>query len=195
MGRSKKLIYLIVLLPLSAILFSCSASTTLTSWKDPYYTNRVSKVCVFTLIKDIEVRKAFETQIAHSLRQIGVPAITSMSILAPKEKYTNDQLQKMFENHNVDAILTIKYAGTKETRVHYSGFYDWYNCGWGYMYSPGYTEVYRSVKVDCSLFSVSTAKEIWIASTRTQNYWSLEDLASSLGDELAYNLKADKMVK
>jgi cellobiose-specific phosphotransferase system component IIB len=191
----KKLIFFIILLPLSSILLSCSASTTLTSWKDPYYAKKVSKICVFTLIKDIEVRKTFETEIAYSLKQIGVPAITSMSILAPKVKYTNEQMQKMFEDHNVDAILTLKYSGTKETTVHYSGFYDWYSWGWGYMYSPGYTEVYRSVKVGCTLFSVSSGKEIWIASTRTENYWSLDDLASSLGDELAYNLHADKMVK
>ena len=195
MGKYRKIVYLVILLPLSSLFLSCSASTTLTSWKDPYYTNKVSRICVFTLIKDIEVKKTFETEIVNSLKQIGVPAITSMSILAPKEKYTNEQMQKMFEDHNVDAILTLKYTGTKETQVHYNGFYDWYSWGWGYMYSPGYTEVYRSVKVDCSLFSVATGKEIWIASTRTQNYWSLDDLASSLGDELAYNLQADKMVK
>lgn len=195
MRKYKKLIFFIALIPLSLYIYSCSASTNVSSWKDPYYTGKVSKICVFTLIKDIGVRKAFETQIAHSLKQIGVPAITSMSILAPKVKYTNDQLQKMFEDHGVDAVLTLRYAGTKETTVHYSGFYDWYNWGYGYIYSPGYTEVFRSVKVDASLFSVSTAREIWIATTRTHNYWSIDDLASSLGDELAYNLQVDKIVR
>jgi cellobiose-specific phosphotransferase system component IIB len=195
MSKYKKFIYFIILIPLSVFLASCSASTSLTSWKDPYYGKKVSKICVFTLVKDLEVRKAFETQIKESLGNVGVPAVTSMSILAPKVKYTNEEMQKIFEDHYIDGILTLSYRGTKETRVHYNGFYDWYDWGWGYMYSPGYTEVYRSVKVDASLYSVSTGKEIWIATTRTQNYWSLDDLAASLGDELATNLRYDGVVK
>lgn len=198
MKYTKKIVLFISLISLTYLFTSCSASVSLTSWKDPNYKGPgFSKILVMAVYKDLAFRKAYETQVANSLKEAGVQAVTSMSVLSPDTKYTNKELDDIFTQNSVDGLLTLKYTGTTVTKILHPGYtyYQYYYNAYEVIRQPGYIEKHRSVNVECSLFSTSGGKAVWIAQTKTSNYTSLNDLASSLASEITDNLKADGVIK
>jgi hypothetical protein len=187
-----------LIITLTYFFTSCAASVSLTSWKDPNFKGPAfSRVLVMAVIKDLTVKKAFETEAVNSLKDAGIPAITSMSIMAPNTKYTNQELDDLFKNNNVDGLLILRYKGTKVTEIYHPGisYYQYYYDAYGLMGAPGYIEKHKTVLVQCSLFSISTGKAVWVADTKTQNYRSLDNLSSSLGDKITDDLKQEGIIK
>jgi hypothetical protein len=178
----------------SSILFSCTAPTYLTNWKDANYNKKFSKVLVVALIKDLEFRKAYEENVAYAFNEVGVKASKSLNLLPYGEEISKAELDRVVTEGKYDGLLILKYQGTKTTDVSYnSSYYDYYS-NW-YSGYPGYVERYQTVKMEAILFSVEKKKPVWAGQTKTLNPWSADDLSRSVADEIIINLKEEKLIK
>ena len=74
-------------------------------------------------------------------------------------------------------------------------YYQYYYDGEAVLTSPSYIERHRIANVECSLFFTALGNAVWVAETKTSNFVSLNDLASSLADNVTQDLINKKVVK
>jgi len=195
MKKKSVLIKLILIAFFSTVIFSCTAPTYLTSWKDATYNKKFTKVLVVALIKDLEYRKAYENHLVSALKSSGVSAATSLTLLPYNEPVTKSDLDKLVTDGKYDGLMILKYKGTKTTDVVRSGYYDYYSDWYGYQSGPAYIEHHQTVKMENILFSVEQKKAVWAGQTKTLNAWNADELAKSVSDEIILSLKEEKMIK
>lgn len=178
------------------IIESCSAPTYVTSWSDPNFKGKnVKKVLVIALVNDLDYRKAYEDALVKELKSDGVNALRSLEVLNFTKKYTDEEFGKLLNDGNYDGLLTVKYVDTDvKKRIHPSvTFFDYY---WGTVYRyPAYVEKHKTVKMEVSLFSPHSRTPIWYATTKTYDAYGIDDLASSLADEITVNLSESGFIK
>jgi|WetSurMetagenome_2_1015567.scaffolds.fasta_scaffold11030_2 hypothetical protein len=194
MKKLNPYIKIILIFVSSAILYSCTAPTYLTNWRDATYTKQFKKILVVALIKDLEFRKAYEQNVTYALKEDRVTASISLNLLPYSEEVSKADLDRLVTDGKYDGLLIMKYEGTKTTDVVYnSSYYDYYwNWYSGY---PGYIERHKTVKMETILFSVEKKKPVWAGQTKTTNAWSADELAQSVADEIVANLKEEKLIK
>jgi hypothetical protein len=178
----------------SSILFSCTAPTYLTNWRDATYNKQFKKILVVALIKDLEFRKAYEENMTYAFKEAKVTANISLNLLPYSEEVSKADLDRLVTDGKYDGLLIMKYEGTKTTDVVYnSSYYDYYwNWYSGY---PGYVERHKTVKMETILFSVEKKKPVWAGQTKTTNAWSADELTQSVANEIIANLKEEKLIK
>ena len=192
-----KYIKLIFIFLFPVFIQSCTASSYITDWRDPSFSGKIRKVMVVALIKDFEYRLAYETQITDILKEAGVEAESSMNLFGLETKITKDELISILKKGGFDAMLAVKYTGSKSytTFVPYGSFYNWYSSGFDYMYSSGYIEKHTQVNTEAILFTKKSENAVWFASLKTINAYSRENLAKSLASEIGKSLIDNAIIK
>ena len=188
-------IFAVFLLPV--IFQSCTASSYITDWRDPSFSGEVKKVMVVALMKDFEYRLSYETEIANILKEAGVDAETSMNLLGVETKLCKEVLIYILEKGNFDAMLAVKYTGSKSYTTYspFGSFYNWYSSGFDYMYSSGYVERHTQVNTEAILYTKKSENAVWFASLETINAYSREDLTKSLALKIANSLIDNAIIK
>lgn len=172
------------------ILSSCTAPTYISSWRDPGYKGNPKKILVVALIKDFEYRLAYETSITDMINKNGIKAETSMNMIGVEKKLTKEEIINILENGKFDALLAVKYTGSKTTerKVPPSSFVDWYWGGYDVMYTPGYTEKHSSVNTEAVLYTEYSEGAVWYATLKTIDAYNRNDLTSSLAKKIVEDL-------
>lgn len=175
----------------SSILFSCTAPTDLTNWRDASYTKKFKKVLVVALIKDLEFRKAYEGYVSQGFIDEGITSQGSLNLLPFNSKISKADLETVLFDGKYDGLILMKYKGTNEgERVH--SYYDYYDSWYS---SPAYIEKYKIVNMETALFSVEKKKLVWVGESKTRYAYSADMLAQSIADEIILNLKEEKLIK
>lgn len=175
----------------SIAVFSCTAPTNLTNWRDASYTKKFNKVLVVALIKDLEFRKAYEGYVSQGFIDDGVTAKGSLNLLPFDSKISKADLENVLIEGKYDGLMLMKYTGTKEgERVH--SYYDYYD---SWYTSPYYVEKYKTVYMESALFSVEKKKLVWVGESKTTYAYSADMLAQSVAEEIIANLKEEKLIK
>lgn len=190
----KKLIPSIKILLLfigSTILFSCTAPTDLTNWRDASYTKKFKKILVVALIKDLEFRKAYEGYVSQGFIDEGITSQGSLNLLPFDSKISKGDLENVLFDGKYDGLMLIKYKGTKEGERVYN-YYDYYD---NWYSGPTYIEKYKTVNMESALFSVEKKKLVWVGESKTKYAYSADMLAQSVADEIIINLKEEKLIK
>jgi hypothetical protein len=184
--------FLFVMIPV--FIFSCTAPTYLTNWRDANYNTKFNKILVVALIKDLEFRKAYEEKVSLALFDDGVTAGKSLNLLPYKDEISKADLEKVVTDGKFDGLLIMKYKGTKTTDVSYnSSYYDYYHNWYGGY--GGYIERHKTVNMESILFSVEKKKPVWAGQTKTNDAWNADELAKSIAEEVVANLKLEKLIK
>ena len=181
----------------SLMISSCSAPTYLSSWRDPNFKGKINKVMVVALVKDFNYRKSYEYRIAAMLERAGKGVEASIDIFGVEEIPTAEKIISELENGKFDALLVVKYAGSKTyTSVYpyYGSFSGWYYGGYNYLYSPGYIETHRSVSTEAMLYTEYSEKAVWYGNMQTINAYSIYDLTNSLAEQIIEDLKNNGLV-
>jgi len=179
---------------ISVIMFSCTAPTYLTNWRDANYTKKFNKILVVALIKDLEFRKAYEEKVSLALIEDSVTAIKSLNLLPYKDEISKADLEKVVVEGKYDGLMILKYGGTTTTDVSYnSSYYDYYHSWYGGY--GGYIERHKTVKMETILFSVEKKKPVWAGQTKTYDAWNADELAQSIATEIVANLKQESLIK
>ncbi len=187
--------FAVLLFPI--IFQACTATSYITDWRDPSFSGTIKKVMVVALMKDFEYRLSYESEIANILKEAGVDAETSMNLLGVENKLSKEELIYILEKGNFDAMLAVKYTGSKSytTYMPFGSFYSWYSSGFDYMYSSGYVERHTQVNTEAILYTKNSEDAVWFASIETTNAYSREDLTKSLALKIANSLIDNAIIK
>lgn len=182
---------------LSIFLYSCSAPTEITSWKDLAFGKaKLKKILVLALIKDMEFRKTYEDKMTTMLVSKGISAASGFKLLELNERISKKELDKLLNDGKYDGLLMLKYESTKKTKTYFPGttYYDYFIGGLNIVSLPGYFESHKTVIMESILFSVNKKKAVWAAETRTKDAVNAHDLAKSLSEEIIDSLMEDGII-
>lgn len=179
------------------IFQACTATSYITDWRDPSFSGTIKKVMVVALMKDFEYRLSYESEIVNILKEAGLDAETSMNLMGVENKLSKEELIYILEKGNFDALLAVKYTGSKsyKTYMPFGSFYSWYSSGFDFMYSSGYVERHTQVNTEAILYTKSSEDAVWFASIETTNAYSREDLTKSLALKIANSLIDNAIIK
>lgn len=127
-------------------------------------------VTVFTS-DNITIRRAGEDQLARDLREKGVEATPSYSILASNEVAESDATRSKLRSLGFDGLVVMNVVERYQQLEYSPASYDWgWGWGWGYGYSgygaAPYTETV--VRIETRAYSLRTNQLVWSALTRTE---------------------------
>jgi hypothetical protein len=175
----------VALLGLLAIT-GCGPSTKLLhTWSDPTFkTNSLNKVVVLGIAKNSTIRRTYEDHFVTALKGMGTDALPSYPYTAEGQLDSSQVASKLAELQ-VDGIIvtrvtdkqtvdtyyppTTSYVGVPSP--YYGGWYGYYNMGYSYVSSPGYTVQSQVVNLETNLYRVSDGKLVWSGLSQT---WLME---------------------
>lgn len=171
---SKKLSVFVILI---IFLASCT-HTRVVSFTDPDAHNKMySNIAVVGNVDDLSDRLAIETKMVETLRDNGVKAVSSLSLLPPTRSYTIEEENAIFNKSNIEAIAVIQIAdagffvSSEPISVHSSSNED----GTGTTISGGGTEQKAFGKLRISLVDVVSDKTMWIGDADAQSFFDTID--------------------
>ena len=196
----KKLFFLLTVFTvfLSLVFYSCTASTTLTSWtNDSIPPQKFKKVFVMVLIKDLEYRISLEKKLAEEIKKSGIDAEPSLDKISPAYRYSRDELDTLFAKSDFDAVLTVKYEGAIEEKTKKDGMklYKYYRKFSRPIRRKGYIESHKLIILESVLFSVETESDLWVATTKTLDSSGPKDFIESVSVEIIKDLKKNNLLK
>ena len=169
------------------LMISCSAETSLFTWKSPEAKfDSLKHIVVMGLIKDLEYRDAYEKEVSDALSKYGFKSSKALNVLNPAKKYTDEELPEIITSKGINGVLFLKYQGTKIEKVTAKGntYTKIYKKFVGSSSSKKYIDEHKTVYMEISLFDAASGEVIWMGSAKTLDTDSPEDLAKSLAEEL-----------
>lgn len=187
------------LLVLLFLLFSCSSTRMVDSWKSSEYTNyHPRKILIVGITQNLTARKLFEQQLKKELIKAGVIATESYEVFEStftNSKQTEEEIQnevKKLTNEGFDAVLISAVKGVNEkvsyAQSSYRANYYWRRFGrYYYLYQdvyfdPGYYNKYKVYHIESSLYNLKENNDkslVWVASF---NIYDPQTITSTVKD-------------
>ena len=210
-----RLLRLMVVIIGFSLLAAC-ASTKVRSQSDPQLAGRTyHKILVFVNFDDLAMRQDAELQFRTTLAANRVEAVPSSKFFFPGRTYSTEEAQKMLEDAKIEAILAVGPAGAGTT-AHWMPQTTTTNAtttGTATVTgnrvsgqatsqattrtSGGYHILKPWAKFDASLFDITSAQNVWIASMSSRGNafasWGL--LARSMAKRTSAQLVKDRILK
>lgn len=191
---------LLILGTLLVLTSACTSGTRLTPlWVDDSYNKgQIKQVIVVAIVQDSLIRRGSEYHVKKQLKEMGINAISSLDVMSPKEKITDENFKKIITDHDIDGIITIRKIGVdaqtttgqnnhNPPEVAHVGFYSYYNTY--FASSSDYKIRDRIVRIECNLFDPLDEKLIWSGMFETKYPHKLSDIvvpmSKMIGDKLA----------
>ncbi len=208
----KKFISFTLLIAGASLLLTSCDPITLTSWKNPKETAKVSHVVVWAMFDRIEFQKPFEQQVASYFNKRGLKTIEGLSFLSPVKEYKLPELEKKFDSVGADGILIVSYTGTEKTEEYvpatvtfypdyyysYYGYYAWgypmYGPGYGAVTSGGYWSTTTVVKLRANLYTKSDNQLLWTAEISIENPEHVDAVSYALAEKLYTDWNYNKLI-
>jgi len=183
---NRKSLTIVVVLATAALLLGKS-SKLLMSWKNPSYSaeKKFHRVLALGLTNKAEVRADFEDALAAQLSNHGYEAIPGNTILLrpPGTQLDLTYLREQIRANQIEAVVVSRLVKVDETTTYIPGAayfvpYPYYNTFYGYygtlypvVYSPGYLQKEKKVRVETNLYVTSgpDGQLIWTGTTDTFN--------------------------
>ena len=191
-------------------LAGCTASTKLTSvWTEPgLQPNSLKKLMVIAVAQNPTIRRVFEDTFIAALKDQGVEAVASYSLVGdgPLDSarvvgaIRENGCDGVFISRVVDKQTVETYYPPTTTYAapspYYGNWYGYYSTGYSYTTSPGYTVQNQVVNIETNLYRVADVKLVWSALSES---W-LEQTGNPGGEikpfiqQLVYSLGTSKVV-
>ncbi|MGA7293163.1 MAG: hypothetical protein WBW85_11560 [Terriglobales bacterium] len=183
---NRKVLVLVIVVAATVLLFGKS-SKLMMSWRNPNYSaKKFHRVLALGLSNKTEVRAGFEDALAAELSSKGYEAIPGNTILLrpPGTKLDLSYLKEQIKANQIEAVVVsrlikiddkVTYVpGTAYTVPfpYYNTFYGYYGYLYPVVYSPGYLQKEKKVRVETNLYYVNGVPDgqlIWTGMTDTVN--------------------------
>ncbi len=206
----KNLIYFL----LAALLFSCSSTRMVDSWKSDDYANyKPRKVLVVGITENLTARKIFEEQLKNELIARNTQAVESYDVFEfsfMNDKQTKEDIDKEVEklsNNGFDAVLISTVKGVDE-KTSYSGDtfvrdYYWRRFGrYYYLYQDvyfveGYYSKYNVYHIEATLYDLKEDSDkslVWVASYNMVDPYSIETSVNDYVEAIIKALEKEKFI-
>lgn len=189
-----------------------------------YQGRRLDKLAVIGVMRGEDLSTAFETSMVAQLEEKGIDAVPGFTFLrGQRSELSKADLSKRLDGTAADGVLLFRVVGVDRSGRYvppttyispvdpaasawwddpYWGYYNPYPHGyWEYWYpsiqvvsAPGYWETSETYRVQSALYRIEDDKLIWTAVSNTYDPISETDLASSLADVVARQLRKAQLV-
>jgi hypothetical protein len=208
---NRKVLALVIVLAAAVLLFGKS-SKLLVSWKNPSYSaeKKFHRVLALGLGNKPEVRADFEDTLAAQLGSQGYEAIPGNTILLrpPGTQLDLNYLREQIRANQIEAVVVSRLVKVDETATYVPGTayvmpYPYYNTFYGYygtlypvVYSPGYLQKEKKVRVETNLYVTfgSDGQLIWTGTTDTFNPSNIHKAIKGLVNLVVTQMKKEQVL-
>lgn len=196
---------------LTSILLLGCASTKLTSFVDPDFSNTTyHKILIFFPSSDLNEQKEAEDIYKEYFMEYGIQTLASMEIFPPTRNYTTDEMIDIMKQKKVDAVLFVEFTdawndetyipetktSTKKGNITVYGNTAKYKEKSTTSSSGGYYVKKPRIKFESRLVDLNKDKVAWIGSSLTKGnaFAKLHKLISSLAESTLADLIKNNLV-
>jgi hypothetical protein len=181
-------VLVIVIVFVAVILVFGKSSKMVMGWKNPAYApaKKFHRVLALGLSNKTEVRADFEDALAAELSSKGYEAVAGNTILLRPAGTQLDlnYLREQVRANQIEAVVVSRLVKVDDTVTYvpgtayfapfpyYNTFYGYYGALYPVVYSPGYLQKERKVRVETNLYYVNGAPDgqlVWTGITDTFN--------------------------
>ena len=183
---TRKVLAIVMILAAGMLAFGKSSKLVM-SWKNPSYSSekKFHRVLALGLSDRTEVRVDFEDALAAQLAGAGFDAVPGNNILLrpPGTKLDITTLREQIRANQIEAVVVSRLIKVDNTVTYIPGVayavpYPYYNTFYGYygtlypvVYSPGYLQQEKKVRIETNLYVTSPpdGQLVWTGVTDTMN--------------------------
>jgi hypothetical protein len=184
---NRKVVTFVIVLAAATLLFGASSKLVM-SWKNPNYApaKKFHRVLAIGFSNKMDVRADFEDALAAELSSKGLEAVAGNTILLrpPGTKLDLTYLREQIQANQIEAVVVSRLIKVDNTVTYYPGtayvvpfpyyntFYGYYGALYPVVYSPGYLQKEKKVRVETNLYYVNGGPDgqlIWTGMTDTFN--------------------------
>ena len=184
---TRNVLVIVVVLFAASLILGKSSKLTM-SWKNPEYSpaKKFHRVLALGLSDKTAVRADFEDALAAELSSKGYEAVPGNTILLRPAgtQLDLDYLREQIRANQIEAVVVSRLVKVDDTVTYVPGTayyvpYPYYNSFYGYyqtlypvVYSPGYLQKEKKVRVETNLYYVNGAPDgqlVWTGTTDTFN--------------------------
>jgi hypothetical protein len=184
---NRKVLIIVIVLGASALLFGKSIKLVM-SWRNPNYSQSKTfhRVLALGLSNKTEIRADFEDALGAELASAGYEAVPGNTILLRPVGTQLDlnYLKEQIRANQIDAVVVSRLIKVEDTTTYvpgvpyivpfpyYNTFYGYYGTLYPVVYSPGYLQQEKKVRVETNLYYVTSASDgqlVWTGITDTFN--------------------------
>jgi hypothetical protein len=193
--------FLRAILIASLVTAPAAGSTKLTTtWKDPNVGKlNFSKIVVTFLSKDDDLRRRVEGGLARRIPR----SVAANTIVADGELKDREAIKAHLVKNAVDGAIVVRLVDMKSDWVVSEGqqwyaslpsYWDSWDSNWLSVHTASYAYQEKIVIADIILYSVATAKPVWIGRLKSTNPKFLKNLLDDLVKEGSQELKKQKLI-
>jgi hypothetical protein len=208
---SRKMLIVAIVLTAVTLLFGRS-SKLIASWRNPSYApaQKFHRVLAMGFSNKMEVRADFEDALAAELTSKGLEAVAGNTILLrpPGTQLDLTYLREQIRANQIEAVVVSRLVKVDKTVTYTPGTayfmpYPYYNTFYGYygtlypvVYSPGYLQEEKKVRVETNVY-LTTAPDgqlIWTGTTDTLNPSNVHSAIKGLVNLLVAKMQKDDVL-
>jgi len=209
---TRRVLVIGIVLVAATLLFGKS-SKLITSWKNPACcpTKKFHRVLALGLSDKTVVRADFEDALAAELSSKGYDAVPGNTILLRPAgtQLDLDYLREQIRAQQIEAVVVSRLVKVDESITYVPGTayfapYSYYNTFYGYygtlypvVYSPGYLQKEKKVRVETNLYFVNGAPNgelLWTGTTDTFNPSNVHNVIKGLVDLVVTKMQKDEVL-
>lgn len=189
---------------LGLFLISCT-QTRVVSFTDPDAVNKsYTNIAIIGDTGDLSDRLIIEDKMVETLRDYGVRAVSSLSILPPTRSFTVEEENEILKSNNIQALAVVQIAesGFFVTSEPISVHTETDKDGKETTISGGGTEQKAYGKLRISLIDVESGQNMWIGDADAQSFfdtidpdWDMNYLLKASSKKLAKELLNTVMIR
>jgi len=207
----KKIIYLIIF----SLIFGCSSTQLLNSWKNPDVQNfNPKKLVIVGMTQNLNGRTLFEQKLKDEFSLRGIHAIKSTEIFKSDfthSKKTEDDIKEVVKTltlKGVDAVLVTAVKGIDNKTIAHQGYYDvdyryhrfrnYYFIYQDIYYHPNYYDDYKVYHVESSLYTLDSDAErtlVWTGYIDLIDPSQINKTVNNFVKEVIKNLEKEQLIK
>ena len=183
---NRKVLAIAIVLAAAILVFGKSSKLVM-SWKNPSYSpeKKFHRVLALGLSDKTEVRADFEDALAAQLAGTGLDAVPGNTILLrpPGTKLDLNTLKEQIRANQIEAVVVSRLIKVDDTVTYipgvpyvvpfpyYNTFYAYYGTLYPVVYSPGYLQKEKKVRIETNLYVTSApdGQLVWTGITDTFN--------------------------
>ena len=168
-------------LALVMLVAACASTTITDSWKNPAYKGGVFHSLLVVGVTDSPTnRRIFEEEFSRTLRDAGVNAIASYTLIPQNGKLDERTLKDAVRSQGLEGVLmtrlvrreketvydTTRYASAYAPNPNPDRLYGYYSTAWPRYGTPEVRE-YESVVLETTLWNAADSELVWTGTTST----------------------------
>ncbi|HEU4620894.1 MAG TPA: hypothetical protein VFS42_01595 [Burkholderiaceae bacterium] len=187
------------------VLAACSSTRITNAWQDPQWkAEPYRKLLVITVSKEAGIRRTYETVFTDRLREAGVSATPSYTLIAEDGPVSEERIRQEVGKIGADAILMTRLVRTeRRTSVspgyvmgvpavgYWGGWYGFYSAAWAV--PPSYNQ-YDVVTLETNIWDAKTNKLVWSGTTETVDPASVNQVANELSALLVKEMRERRVI-